>query len=104
MKESEYPHLGQLMAGYFHQDWSLEAPTWEGVVSLYMRDESACAGSTAQEIERLLADCQDDAQLETFLLGTLGSYFLPRSDLGGPDMRQWLQQVRAHLLNKQITA
>lgn len=104
MGESDYPNLGHLLAGYFHQDWSLEASTWEGVVSAYTRDQPECAVVTAQDIERLLAEYHDDAQLERFLLGELGSYYFPRPDHGGPDVRRWLEQVRECLLKSHGSA
>jgi hypothetical protein len=31
----EYSHLWTLLVGYFHEDWDLDAPDWQGVIELY---------------------------------------------------------------------
>ena len=51
----EYDQLAVLLGSYFHQDWDLDAESWQGVVHNYISD------SDAEDIQYLCA------QLENFI-------------------------------------
>lgn len=86
--------LSQFFGGYFHQDWSLDASDWQGVVGLFASGSSPDdVASVAEDIEVLLHSTPSEAELEHKLLEECGCYYTPRPDLGGPSFRQWLSEV-----------
>ena len=98
MTESAYPRLRHMFGGYFHQDWGMEGNEWPDLIRNYHADEPlAELDKTADEIGRLLADFPVDAELNQFLWSTLGCYYMPRPDMGGPTVREWLTQVTQFL-------
>jgi CdiI immunity protein len=95
---SEYPELSQFLGGYFHQDWGLEANDWQGIVEHYRSEQNLEEReAAASEIDRLLLEPMNTDQLGTYLFRELHCYYLPRPDLGGPDVREWLRQVAVAL-------
>ena len=76
-----------------HQDWETEGRDWPDLVSNFVRDGASDAESTASEIDQLLLHHTDDAALRNQVFSELHCYFDPRSDLGGPTLREWLRQV-----------
>jgi hypothetical protein len=93
--DREFPHLCQLMGGYFHQDWDLVGPdtesVLEGFASVNTRNEVSLAHS---ELETLLSRCLDESELAKNL-DTLGCYYYPIGD--GITYDEWLRQVAAWL-------
>jgi hypothetical protein len=97
MAES-YPQLFQLFGAYFHQDWPVEGKDWQDLLRNYCNDHApADFQAAASEIDQLLEGVATDSQLAEILWRQLGCYYLPRPDLGGPTVRDWLAQVGAGL-------
>jgi CdiI immunity protein len=91
--QDSYPYLSQMFGAYFHQDWDLEGNDWPDLVENYIADEVYDPMKTAEEIDRLLSDVTHDSDLERTLFAGLGSYYIPRRDLDGPTIREWLGQI-----------
>lgn len=86
--------LFHFFAAYFHQDWNLDAPNWQGVVNCFVRDEgSERARHVRDEVNKLLNKVESDVQLAQ-VLGELGCYYWA----GSPSqMRDWLETVSTKL-------
>lgn len=96
--EKEYSHLDALFGAWFHQDWGVEAEDWEGVVRLFAGDNPpAVVDAAAVELRALLDKTDSDSVLAHTVFNELGCCYTPRPDLGGPSVRQWLEQVWAEL-------
>ncbi len=85
-----FPLLFTLFAGYFHQDWDLDDPTWQAVVSRYVRDSGPdqLRGVRAELASVLNAPRSED-DLRQLVLHDL------QSDWGPPEssMREWLEAI-----------
>ena len=91
-----YPTLQHLFSSYFHQDWTLEAPTTAAAVRQFTSDEGATvAQRAAGELERLLAELPKESDLAT-ALDALGCYYTPAAE--GVTRRTWLTRVGQVLL------
>lgn len=89
------PRLGQLLAGYFHEDWSAAGDSWTDVVDEYI------AEATREDLLECRAELADvlgaglsEPELSE-LLGILGGSVDPAAEGGTPS--GWLTGVRAHL-------
>ena len=84
-------NLRQLMAAYFHQDWSDEYnESWEAAVDDFARREPRRVGETCVEIAATLRIHPREADLAAFL-ESLGSYYWPGDT---PDAHgEWLRGV-----------
>jgi hypothetical protein len=94
----EFTHLLQMFGSWFHQDWDTEGDDWPDLVRNFAEAEPQHLKLAALEIDRLLASCGDDVELERILLEEFGCYYDPRPDLGGPSVREWLREVAELLL------
>jgi hypothetical protein len=95
---SQTDRLRYFFAGYFHQDWGLDAKDWRGVVKLFQAEEpEPTVAATTIAIRSLLEEVSCEAELEDTLLQELGCYYTPRQDLGGPSFREWLCLVCSEL-------
>jgi len=57
MSEHPYPHLNELIGGWFHQDFDLAGETLEEILSSYRNGSSPeHRAATSAEISRLLDD------------------------------------------------
>jgi hypothetical protein len=87
----------QFLGAYFNQDWDMEAPTWEGIVDIFLRDEPS--SSTIQAIVVTLRELADSDQPEEIvadrLLREFGSFYDPRGS--GVRIRDWLLAVAERL-------
>lgn len=96
MNELRYPELFQFFAGYFHEDWPVDAATADDVVETFMgthaRDECL---KLAQLIDAFAATTPDDQALEHALFTDLGCYYVPAAD--GRSVRDWLQHLSGRL-------
>lgn len=89
--------LFQFFGGCFHEDWAVDDREWPDVVARFRADVGAATCETvADELRKLLISVDDEA-LQTIVWRQLGCYYDPRPDLGGPTLREWLQQVAAQL-------
>lgn len=90
-----YPHLDQLLAAYFHQDWALDGARWEDVVDLFAAESApGVVAQSRAELARLTAAGFTDREL-TRLLAQLGSSVDPAA--WGLTPAQWLAAVGARL-------
>ena len=89
------PHLHQLLAGYFHQDWPLDRDRWEDVVDEFVRESPhSVVVATADE----LADVLDTSLTEpefAVVLERLGASVVP--DASGLTSAGWLQALLQRL-------
>lgn len=87
--------LRQFFGGYFHQDWDIAAPDWEGVVNVFLDEtrDPATAIHIATLIDDFLASHQDETEpeLERLLFKDLCCEYLPSG--GGLSARAWLTEV-----------
>ena len=82
----------------FHEDWDLEASSWEEIIDAYVRQFSSrkhVLNAVTVEIERLLALPKNDDQLSEILFREYGCYYLP--DPLEFSMRSWLQAIHGRL-------
>ena len=95
---SDYPHLENFLAAYFHQDWQTEHAKPEGVIDYYRESESpAQVEAAAEDIARLLSHDHDEAALGA-IAGGMGCEYDPTED--GATWRAWLQRLHDLLLGK----
>src|SRR3546814_2146386 len=68
--------LLQFFGAYFHQDWGVESPDWQGVVAMFIHDSSAQdIAAVAAGVEHLARGASSEAELERILLNELGCYY-----------------------------
>jgi hypothetical protein len=86
--------LFQFFAGYFHQDWNLDDPSWQAVVSRFVRDDGKeGARHVREEVNKLLTQVESDVQLAQ-VLNDLGCYYWAGSPA---ETRVWLENLNAKL-------
>jgi hypothetical protein len=86
--------LFHFFAGYFHQDWELDDPSWQDVVNRFVSDDGEEAAEQVREaVNRLLGEVESDVQL-TKVLADLGCYYWAGSPA---EMRVWLENLNAAL-------
>ena len=89
---------GQLFGAYFHQDWDIDAEDWPDVIDQFRRDHTPeYCDETASEIDRLIDEPLNNDDLYQYMWRKLGCEYMPRPDLGGPDVREWLRRVAVAL-------
>jgi hypothetical protein len=92
--------LAQLLGGYFHQDWSLDDPTYADAVRRYVRETPVNEVQDAlAEIDMFLSRELNEDTLDV-LLNELGCCFRPAAV--GMSRAQWLRAVR-NLLATSLT-
>jgi hypothetical protein len=92
--DPHYSRLQFMFGAYFHQDWITEGDDWPNLMANYAKDQtSEELEATAEELNRFLVECADDATLSKRLYRDLWCEYDPRPDLGGPTVRMWLSQV-----------
>src|SRR5687767_3491591 len=86
-----YPSLHVLIAGYFHQDWDLDDPTWQAVASRYVRDATRDeVNASRTELRSLLDTTTREDDLRLVVLHEFGGCYDPSPD---SSMRDWLEAV-----------
>jgi hypothetical protein len=87
---TKHAKLALLFAGYFHQDWDLQTPSWPEVVDRFSASESPQnVKDTAAELRHLLTTERDDRKLED-TVRSLGCAYLPEDSIS---LRSWLWKV-----------
>lgn len=86
--------LFQFFGGYFHQDWDVDASSWEEVVAMFVR------ASSAEEVralrEALVAWLEGAARVgQASLFTELGCYYDPAAD--GLTEREWVERIVGEL-------
>jgi hypothetical protein len=96
--DSQREILRQFFAGYFHQDWPLEADTPDQVISNYARQRSDRSAliELRDAIIAFIADHPDDDDLADALFRELGCYYSPEAL--GESTKQWLLHVADELV------
>jgi deoxyxylulose-5-phosphate synthase len=99
MNERSYQELFQFFAGYFHEDWQVDALTADDVVKTFTETHSRdeCR-QIADLVDAFAAATPDDEALEKALFSNLGCYYVPAAD--GRSVRELLQQVSRALKNR----
>jgi hypothetical protein len=98
MSQAAYPRLWQLFGAFFHQDWDAEGDDWPDLVHNFATGQPQSElDATAAELDRLVRDFPDDAELNHELFDVLGCSYTPRPDLGGPTVRAWLGEIARFL-------
>jgi hypothetical protein len=91
-----YPKLAHFLGAYFHQDWMLDAPTWQSTVDRYLRQEPRhWAEAATTELEHLLEIEKDEAVISAILRDLRCNF---RSSGHGTDSRQWLVDLHRYLM------
>jgi hypothetical protein len=91
--------LRAFFAGFFHQDWRIEADTPEGVVTHYatQTNDSARLPELHDAILAFVADHPDEDELADALLGQLSCYYSPRAL--GESTKAWLLHIAEQVKN-----
>ncbi len=98
MKLNEkFPDLEQFFGCYFHQDWMEEYENEEMAIKEYVDDDGReAARHVAVELDKILALCLPEPQLEQAMYKELGCCCNPKPD--GMSMSGWLRWVRVTLI------
>ena len=88
------PQLAQLLGAYFHQDWVVDATTWQEVVDDYVLEVPGGAEACAAEIARVLDRGLAEDELAR-VMRRLGCSVDPAAY--GQTPAQWLEAVKARL-------
>src|SRR3546814_18546847 len=82
--------LLQFFGAYFHQDWGVESPDWQGVVAMFIHDSSAQdIAAVAAGVEHLARGASSEAELERILLNELGCYRSDERRVGKECVSKW---------------
>src|SRR3546814_18877785 len=94
--------LLQFFGAYFHQDWGVASPDWQGVVAMFIHDSSAQdIAAVAAGVEHLARGASSAAELERILLNELGCLYTPSPDTRGAAFHAWLPPPVAWLMSTQ---
>lgn len=96
--ESQRESLFQFFAGFFHQDWRVEAETPDQVISQFASQQSdpSTLAELSDSIIAFIADHPDEDDLANALFRELGCYYSPKAI--GKSTKDWLQHVAKALL------
>lgn len=90
---SDTPALENFLSAYFHQDWSMEHDTADGVVDAYLGSEAdAEIVAVRDDLQSLAAEGLDEAALGA-RMQRLGSEYDPTRD--GGTWQGWLARLQA---------
>ena len=98
MTKIESERLRRFFGGYFHQDWSLDAPDTNGVVDRYVDDfpKKQDLRILANDLEVLSRAFATDIELEVVLRAELEcDGFVP--SLVGKSARAWVRELAERL-------
>jgi hypothetical protein len=98
MTEAENERLRRFFGGYFHQDWSFDAPDSDGVIDRYVNDfpEKGHLRTLAHDLEALSSAFATDVDLEVALRVQLGcDGFVP--SLVSLSARTWVRELANRL-------
>ncbi len=94
--EEYFPELGQLLGGYFHQDFSYEYSSYREALEDYLRgNPEGDLRQALDEIPQLLAMAETDQELGR-AVAALGMGISPPE---GVALRQWLADV-SHVIER----
>jgi RNase adaptor protein for sRNA GlmZ degradation len=91
MNEVKYKNAFQFLAGYFHEDFSIEFNNPEMAVKKFIGENDAAARSEViRELQDVLSNYEGE-NLEKVILG-LGCYYSPKKHRN-ISMEEWLKEV-----------
>lgn len=102
MMSSLNQELKSFLAGYFHEDWELDASEPDEVIAQFLNGgpDPSHIRRIVDQIHHYLDFAGEDASIEQGLLKEFGCYYLPSADgLSAPD---WLRHVAAKLEDSQL--
>ncbi|WP_158218986.1 contact-dependent growth inhibition system immunity protein [Roseateles aquatilis] len=101
MTTNSNQELKSFLAGYFHEDWELDASEPDEVIVQFLSGgpDSNDIYHIVAQIRQYLVSAGDDVAIEQDLLREFGCYYLPSSD--GQSARDWLQHVVGKLEYRQ---
>lgn len=88
---NDHPALTQLLQAYLHLDWPEDYGDPWAAIDDFLRSEPEQAARLAGEIDRLLGDTAEEAELRRLVVGELGSGYLPEAD--GWSFASWLAEI-----------
>ena len=93
----EIEDLEQFLGGCFHQDWSIDSPTWEDAVEDYLEGcrDAAFLAKLSYDLIALADKFSKNEELEEFLRYTLGCSFRPSSK--GLSAADWVRHCAAKI-------
>lgn len=93
MSKRNDSQLHQFFGAYFHEDWMLESPDPDSIITAYTTDfpNRSKLEQLAALIDEFVAAEPDDEQLDRALFVELGCYYDPRTS--GLSAGDWLQHV-----------
>ena len=85
-----------LLAGYFHQDWDVEANDDIGVVRNFIESEGITDNqSILDAIDKILL--REEEEVSNFLAESGCEYYFPADGLTA---KQWLERLRSEFANR----
>jgi hypothetical protein len=96
MNADRRPELFQFFAGYFHEDWAVDAQTTDEVIDTFIATHTQNERvHLADLIDAFTAEVSDDQALEHAVFEELGCYYVPTAD--AKSARSWLHHVSSKL-------
>ena len=97
---AQHALLRQLFAGFFHQDWRVEADTPEAVVTHYATQmaDNAHLPELHDAILAFIADHPDEDDLADALFRQLSCYYAPKAI--GESTKAWLLHIAERVLEE----
>ena len=91
MSTDNYETLGKFIGNWFHEDWDLEAGSWQELIEKFKVIASKeRVLQVHAELKELIRDNKDDRSLEDMVYEQFGCGYDPRP---GHSVREWLKQV-----------
>lgn len=76
----------------------MEAPDWQGVIAIFIKDSAPEEiARVAEDVERVARAGLTESELQKVLVDELGCYYTPCPDLDGPSFHEWLFRVSSEL-------
>jgi hypothetical protein len=92
---AKFENLSNFLAGYFHEDWTLESSSADEVIEKFVHDGDAeTPHAVAAEIDQLLQTKKSDSELKQ-ILRSLGSAY--NFEANGFSASGWLRHIRSKL-------
>ena len=99
--EHELILLKNFFGAYFHEDWSLEAENFDGIVANYANiSKSEDLRSLSKTIMEYSNMFTIDSELKKNLFTELGCYYSPSGD--GLSAKAWLERVAKQLFDSSV--
>ncbi len=95
MTDNDYESLDRFIGNWFHQDWDLEADSWQALVEKFkVISRKERVQQVYQDIRVFLKNNKNDDELNELLFEEFGCGYDPRPE---QSTRDWLAEVAAAL-------